>query len=386
MYIILLLYLLFIIVNNKRLKGNKSFDNHYFILLMMTILMAGLSYRMGYDTIKYEDSFYSRYSDNLNDIWKEIDYNGFKEPGWVALNVICRSIFGDFLFLKLIIAAFVNSVIFWFFKKHLSNPGLGVLLYFLFAGWNVNFEILRASIAIAFFLLAFDHLLGSKPRYFLFYLWFLPALLFHWFAFIMLLTPLLLLIKPNIYFLLITIVAAFLTPMIISIGQSLNLDLINQMLGERIDAYLTSDQYGDSGLNIKGVLFSVLTTTAPFVYFCYFHKNDIDKRVVSITLVYALITILRIGLEILYRITDYYIFVIIILLPSIILKLKQSKTRAIDFICILLITVSIVVNLTSDIVWKRYVPYTTVINKEIIHDREAVYYELGYDDDFVLAR
>ena len=41
--------------------------------------------------------------------------------------------------------------------------------------------------------------------------------------------------------------------------------------------------------------------------------------------------------------------------------------------------------LTSENVWRRYIPYTSVFDKQIIQERENLYHNLGYDD-FPLSR
>lgn len=379
MYIILLFYLFFIIFNNDKLHRRKQFNTYYYILLLFTVVMAGFSYRMGYDSLKYEDSFLD-YSDKLSQIWREIEYNSFKEPGWIALNISVKALFGSFVYLKIIIALFVNSVIFWFFKKHLSNPGIGILLYYLIVGWSINYEILRASISIAIFLIAVEQLMKPKANYLKFYIYFLPALLFHWFAFILLLTPLVFLLKPSFTYLAICLGAFMLVPLIISLGLNTDLGFLGQLMGERVDTYLSSDDFGDRGLNIRGIIFSLMTSSVPIIYLVYSHRKEINNKILSFSLAYALFSILRLGLDILYRITDYLSFVMILLLSIVLIEIKHSKSKATDWVCMILISISIVMTISSSNVWLRYVPYTSVFDKQMITERENLYNDLGYEE------
>lgn len=377
MYIILLTYLFYLIYHFDIHCGNKSnsFNKHYYILLFIVIGMAGFGYRMGYDTIKYENAFYG-FSDSLAFMNKEIQYNETKEPLWVVLNVFFRSVFTEFYIMKLFIATFVNTTIFWFLRKHSKFFFSCILLYLLMLGWNFNFEILRASIAVAFFLIAFDSLCDETPNYKKYFLCIIPSLFVHWFAFLALLFPLLVNIKPNKLFLIILGLSIAVTPfLVVYSNQFLSSSFFGLLLNERIDTYVNSENWGESGLNLNGILFTLVTKVIPIIFICYQVKNKENSKIVSIALAFAIFSVLRIGLDIFYRITDYFSIITIIVIINYIYDKSIVRVKQIGWLMLSLFMFSILQPLFSYNNYIRYVPYTSIFTEEIVPEREQYYNE-----------
>lgn len=380
MYILLFLYLAYLIYHYDRCCNvcRKSFNKHYYFLLIIIISMAGFSYRMGYDSIKYENSF-NNYSYYSYEISKVLQFNETKEPLWIILNVLINKLFGDFTALKLLIAAFVNSTIFWFLRKYSLYFFTSILLYLLLLGWTLNFEILRASITIALFLIAFDKIIGERPNYIYYYLWLAPALLFHWFAFVALFFPLFTKITPGKKFIIALSVAILITPLLIQYGnQFLAFNQLSYFMDDRISTYLNSDNFGSIGLNYKGIFIVVLTRALPIILLCYLGKNFIDRKIISIGLIYSLFVILQVGLNILYRITDYFTIITVVVITNTLSNVRlinHSKKKLIVYFAIVLLSIYIARATFAENIILRYVPYTSIFDKTIVPEREKYYYD-----------
>lgn len=370
MYIILLAYLIFLIIRYDFSENKIRFNFHYTILLLLVVFMAGFSYRMGSDTVKYEDAF-DYFSGEISKLFSEISDREFLQPLWTSLNVIVRSLFDSFTVLKLLIAAFVNSTIFWFLRKHSSYFFLSILLYLLMIGWTINFEILRASIAISFFLIGFDKLCCERPSYLRYYLWCIPAILFHTFAFLLLFVPILFIIKPGRAVYVGLFVCAILSPLLITyLNDLMDVQLLYLIEG-RMDSYLNAEAFGSRDLNLNGIIYVILFQILPLLYICINSKKE-NPKILSIAFAYILVVILRIGLGILYRITDVFTILLIVAICN---SLKVQKNRLVKIICLAMFSVSVISPLLSDSTRPKYVPYTSIFNKQIIPEREVLYDE-----------
>ena len=175
-------------------KSNKA-SIFYNLLLIWFISVSGFAYNVGSDIPAYMDEydgfcqFFSFYS--LSDIFTFEN----RQPAWVLLNIICGAISDNFLTLKLIIASFVNSCIFYFIKRRTRYYFLGVLFYSVFLYLNLNFNALRQSVSIAFFLLAY--LDFADRKYGRYCAWAICAFLFHVSGIISFILPLLKYVRVN---------------------------------------------------------------------------------------------------------------------------------------------------------------------------------------------
>lgn len=155
-YVFLFLLLLYGVI---RYDVNGNIQNRlyyfYYIVLLLTFV-SGLSYRLGADTVVYMaeydeyKSLYNSYCQNFNFL------DEGRQLGWVLLLSIVKTIGGSFSFLKLLCSLWINFVYANFIFKHTKYVFTALLLYYFAFYTNSNFEIMRESISISFFLLAFD--------------------------------------------------------------------------------------------------------------------------------------------------------------------------------------------------------------------------------------
>ena len=137
---------------------------YYFILLLM-VLVSGFSYRLGADGPSYYHG-YERFSNNIGDLFCLRFYNRFNGnmPGWVIINTLIKSLGLNFTCLKLLHALFINSVIMLFLLRFTKWKFTSSLLYFIIQYPYFNFEILKESLSVAFFLLSVPYFLKSQYK------------------------------------------------------------------------------------------------------------------------------------------------------------------------------------------------------------------------------
>ena len=101
------------------------------ISCLIIILLLGLRFKVGIDTLNYMESFKKIPTfDNISYstwIWSRM------EPGYFVLASICKTIKSGFVFFQLTMAAITNICICIFIYKYTKNPFNGVLFYLLLA-------------------------------------------------------------------------------------------------------------------------------------------------------------------------------------------------------------------------------------------------------------
>lgn len=152
------------------------------------ILLSGLAYQVGSDIPGYMYEYYSLSFKKINSISDIINFKDNRQPFWVLLEYSCHAISDSFWFFKMVIAIVCNWSISRFIYKHSLYPFVALLFYCLILFFNLNFNALRQSLAIAFFLMGYDSLVEKK--WIKYYCFCICALLFHSSAFICFLLPL----------------------------------------------------------------------------------------------------------------------------------------------------------------------------------------------------
>lgn len=181
-YFVIGFYLLFLAfkydVYGSKNESAKKF--HYYLALIILILLAALRYRIGGDTCRYMDLYGA-------DLSFEADLGGRFQPLWRLLTDTLYSISPDFTLFQFVHAIFLNVVIFSFFRKYSPWVFVCIFLYYLKPYLYINTEIIRQSFAIAIFLLSVQACI--KRKWWLYYLYILVAFLFHSGAILLVIVP-----------------------------------------------------------------------------------------------------------------------------------------------------------------------------------------------------
>ena len=115
-YVVVFILLLIPVVKYDLMAKSGGENKWYYLNLIVLILLAGLRYRVGGDTLMYM-SVYNEWP--AIDELKYFDFEtALYNPLWYIYTSLPRSISDEFWVFQMIQAVIVNSVFFWFFKKY----------------------------------------------------------------------------------------------------------------------------------------------------------------------------------------------------------------------------------------------------------------------------
>lgn len=186
--------MIYIVVIIIFIIGVYNFDIHnkwenketwYKLECFLLILLSGLRYKVGGDTVMYMISY-----DDIPPLKQLtanfIDYSRY-QPLWIYLCSALKSASEEFVLLQIVHAAIVNPVFFYFFKKHSLYPFSCTLIYAVFFFMNYNTEIMRAALSVSVFLISYDFIISKQ--WFKYLICTLIAVGFHSEALVMLIFP-----------------------------------------------------------------------------------------------------------------------------------------------------------------------------------------------------
>ena len=187
-YILVFILLLIPVVKYDLMAKSGGEGGWFFFNLVVLILLAGLRYRVGGDTLMYMSMY-----DEIPAL-SELKYFDFEEalynPLWYVYNSLFKSIGDDFVYFQIGQAIIVNSVFFWFFRKYSPQYYFSaILLYYIGYYCYFNMEILREILCVCILMLMTPWLLAK--RWIPYYVGCIVAINLHYSSAVMLGIPLL---------------------------------------------------------------------------------------------------------------------------------------------------------------------------------------------------
>lgn len=384
LYICILLLLIFLSYKYdiKGAQANKQF--WYYFVLAIFVLLAGLRYRIGGDTVEYIDRFYYIYP-SLSDFSFE-DYPIGRDPLYVLLNSIVKSLGGKFYVLQLILAAFVNILIFKYIKRHTPYVFTGVAFYFLGAFFIFNTEILRGAISIVICLYANDFIMGRKwLRGIILYV---IASLFHVQTLVIAFTPLLFFLRFNKKGVVFLIIMFFVSVIMQKyFGVFFNKLEMVEAVSEKGAYYNEQEGFSQTG-NLNFFIVGII----PYVVYILFCVRSLKrkgcyeriKHIEPYLLLGLSFYIVLINNGIANRYVDYYRVYFAILYAETYVCLIKTKSQIITkqtlirtfiiFLPMLLLQYGYFTRIGGGV---RYNPYSSVIERKIDPQREKYYSNIG---------
>lgn len=377
-YLVILFILLFLAIQYDA-NGIKFHDySIYWGVCAIFILLAGLRYRVGGDTIAYME--YYKEIPPLNKLTGDFLFNHEYQPLWVVFNSFCKLFSDSFTVFQFLHAAVINITIFSFIKRNTEYPFAAILFYFLFYFFYFNMEILRESLGVVVFLMVYKAFL--KEKWILYYLGATIAFFFHISAIILIVFPLLRKKVTFTTFLIVLILLAFL----FSFFRDIILDtLLNYVTNERLRwAAIT---YLRAQININGIIFILMGKVLTPLALLYISEVRLGYKPEIKTLLYAyiILSLISIFIEPFYRFTNYLTPIYYLFIVNMFHQLYASKlffrTRQIVVAFLLLILLVFqfysVFKDTSDREQdtrfvRRWVPYHSVFSEKMDMKRERL--------------
>lgn len=388
--ILLLSFLTFYYDYSGNIKGKNFWIG---IIAFIFILIGTLHYRVGADTISYEN-FYNTLSPLNYLTEKEISSSRYA-PGFIVLASFTKLFSPDLVLLNFIYSSFVCGVVIWFMQKHTKHIFFALLMFFLFCYTLLIFEQIREAIAVGVFLIAWQYFVKRKWIYW--YALSFLAVMFHTSAMIMFILPIILLPGINQLFIFgkrtfLISVLVLLIAIILSTTFSKYIELlaVTQSMEDMTQGYANT-HYVEGKLNIIGFAGHFIRNIFyPFIaMICLkdYHKNgEITKElksIISFAIISIYISILSSGVPIIGRYNNYFFFFPIIVVSDWVfsyLKIGVRKIRLSFVYWVIFLLPMFAMQFysymgTIDRAGKykgymKYYPLTTFIDKEKDADKE----------------
>lgn len=357
-YLFVLLLTLFFCFGNKSMSTTLRKFCFSFICILV-VLILGLRYRVGIDTINYMNSY-----DKASTL-SYIKFSEILEMRWEPLFVILRSIFRGFTknfwpfqtFMALITTTGVGI----FLYRYCRNPFVGLVLYFIICCFYFTTEIMRESAAISIFLLNFENLV--KRRWLRYYLFSLLSIGFHYSAIIIWFFPFVRFLKLNIWFVVICCGVIFVTPLI----EHINKILVFASVNNRIDSYIDGND-----LNLNWRIYQVIQNGFPCIFALFLsRKSGFDKSILRpFVLLQIIFVVAAFAVPIIFqRFINYTQIINIAFLANLLVDNGLKRMAKILLFSIIIF---------SQILYWRgmyysWIPYTSILNPVKVPDREYLW-------------
>lgn len=391
-YLVVLFLLLLLSVRYDIYGKTRANEFWYGFMLVVFILVAGLRWRIGIDTPQYLYKFYHEYPTIDKFSFEEFPIG--KDPLFVLLNSIIKTIGGRFYIVQLTHAAIVNILIFNYIKKHSKYIFTCLFFYAITCYTTYNMEIMRGSLSIVLCLYANDYILEKKwlKGYSLYFL----ALMFHVQTILLFILPILFFLKFNkvgVVFLF----GAYLLGIIIMdvLGDYLFLFEDNESISRKVSIYSRSEKYGAQNGNLNLYFIQILPlliyVLVSFIYIKIKYTNSSLLKFEPFIFLGVMFILIRMNLEIAYRYVDYFKIYFVLFFSEFFIKLIDgarviSKEVAVFRSYVIFIPFFLVFMVYNYILSKeyslRYTPYSSVIERIVSMKRENMYIDLNASKDF----
>lgn len=351
----------------KRKKSGKLFC--YLLLLVYTILLSGLSYRIGADIYNYSNSY--DYVPRFSELsWSDLTNSLY--PLFLLFCALCRSISQEFYVLHLFQSAIICSVIFFFIYRKTQYCFMGVCIFVTLFYSYFCFEILKESLAVIMVLLGYDYLdQRKKSKFFLFVM---IAILFHPSAFFALILPFIRKMGFDKSFIFgVACIGGFM----IALSPISGYLSIAENIYDKVQAY--ADEYRSTKFYIIQIISNVLI---PFLLLVMFKKRDKNFPFEWAFCVYVLCGIGILQYKVIFlRFLNYLLPFLVIPLSDFFGNYRKSSPKFRLFIlgCYIAFTLSRNLVYWYKDGWKIYYPYSSIFTKMVDIQRENWMYNFwGY--------
>jgi len=367
-YFVIVFILLILVYKYDYLEHETGKNFWFFFVLLYFILLAGLRYRVGMDTIiymTYHRSWPDIYSIDITELFTEVSKF---QPLWLMYVALLGGISRDFVLLQFTNAIFLNTVILYFLRGTTKYLFTAIFFYAILYYLEFNFEILREAISIGFLLLAIPAY--HKNKWLSYYVLTIVAYGFHGSAGITFLFPLMKLVQVNYKTVLFLFVVPLLSTYIVGTLSGLPSKLVALYL------YLYSDFNYLANLNLMGYMSYFLMNFILPIGLVFYYKKLTDKDFKFEGLIYLMVVVGMIALElpILNRLRNYMYIFYAVLLAEIVMKTIKSPRITFKMITVgvivFLLVFRIYTNMTLPASWRkndqfmnysRYYPYYTIL-------------------------
>lgn len=377
----IVLFLLLILTIRYDINGKTEYrDQWYNAVLVILILIAGLRFRLGEDTINYLYMFYYDFPDLL-DLNIDTLISSGQPPLWILLNSIVKTLGGRFFVVQLIQAAILNILMLKYFKKHSPYPFACTALYFFWRYQLYSMIVMKAAIALSIILWANDFFLEKK--YIKGFLLVLIATGFHQSSILLVIIPFMTFLKFNLFGIILLVCSFFVGAFLQSqLGDIFAMFEAAEGMSDKLNNYLDDDKFTGQIHNLNYFIVNVAPLIVyPILSIVYLKRNCKDSQVLRLEpflMIALMFQMMQFNINLMYRyiyvFTPYYIiFVIQYFIEfsknSLLLKKSLAYVRTFAIILPLLVSLAYIYPLTN----VDFYPYSSIFERSIDKDRENYY-------------
>lgn len=343
--------------NNKLQPGARK--TYLAIICLYLIIILGLRYRVGVDTINYIYNF--REVKPLSHFFSTKIFQMRMEPGFLFVCSLSKTLGGGFTMVQFIIGAITNICTFIFLYRYCRNVFIGVIIFLFLQWFYFTMEIMREGTAIAIFLLNYRNL--EKKRWILYYIMTIPSLLFHYSAAIVWFFPLAYFLKLNYKFFILCGAILLVSPLLEKLSDMLSF----LMIAKRFDSYVKNAAELNFNFmlmeNVK-INFPALATLAAYCI------TKVKCRVEKMLLLHIILSLGIFAIPLLFsRFTNYTTMFVTVALANILCSDYISRSLRVMLICFTILTQAFYYSH----MYPRWFPYNSIFDPQKNHRREQIW-------------
>jgi len=386
MFYLLVLFVLLFLTVRYDINGETHFrDQWYTTVIIILILIAGLRFRLGEDTITYIYMYYHE-TPNISDIDVDFLLDSGQPPLWILFTSLIKTVGGKFFVVQLIQASFVNILILNYFKKHSPYPFACAALYFFWRYQWYSMVVMKAAIALSIILYANDYFLEKKHKKGL--LLILIATGFHQSSILLVIVPFLTFLRFNILGVSILLVMYFVSAILQSrLGDVFDLFEFADGMSNKIDNYLDSDfvtQVHNTNYFIIKFFPLLIYPIISLLYVKYKCKESHILELEPFLMVGLIFQIMQFNIHISYRYVYIYLFYFIIFMVHFFIEFSKNSlrlTKPLAYVRSLVFFLLFIVSTAffHSMMHESFNPYSSVIERSIDKDREKYYTKIKVD-------
>ncbi|MDE5790882.1 MAG: EpsG family protein [Muribaculaceae bacterium] len=345
---------------NSRLNSETPKKVLLAIIILTMIVIMGLRFRVGTDTIMYMDRFEK--FPTLDTIFSRRSYELEFEPIYTFLCICLKTITPEFWPVQVMASAISTTCITIFLYRTCKNVFLGVFFYLIFQWLYFSVEIMRESIAIGIFLLNFRNL--EEKKWLKYYLFCFLCMGFHYSSAITFIFPLLQYLRVNIWYIGACAAMVAITPLVENFNKFLELGFVTA----KISTYIKDGE----NQNINWHIMEFIRNAVPAVFLLFIcRKRDLNPWYRAMLLFQILLTCGSIAIPVVFqRLTNYTtIFVNIVLCNYLSDRRSTIPMRVFAASFVILSQSYYYYTLYKD----RCFPYVSVIEPEKVTAREEYF-------------
>ena len=332
------------------------------VILIYMVLLMGLRFRVGMDTLGYMQSFSTVLP--LDKIFTPKIFSKHHEPGYLLLCSICKNFSNEFWHVQLLMSFITTGGIIIFLYRNCQNVFMGVFLFLILQWLYFSTEIMRESAAISIFLVNYKNLQERKwGKYYFFSLF---SIAFHYSAILIWFIPFVRFLKPNFLFLLYCGGILAVTPLVEKFNDMLSLGVVSDKV-----AFYVKDV---DSVNMNWRISEMIKTGFPaMLTLALYHFGRFYSQFRPFILLQIIFCCGAFAIPVIFqRFTNYTTLFVTAALANYLVNYRSQTPLRVAIIGLVCVTQSIYYYS----LYPTWYPYVSVIDPVVVHERESLFHRI----------